>query len=328
MIGTEFFKGQGFGNQLFCYVSARSVALDNNLEFGTVGQDFFGAPRWNEKGAYFMDVDLGINAVKNDFDKVYIEKSYRHYTDECLHDVVHGCDISLFDEDLSKVSDSTLILGNMQSEKYFIHRKEEIKEWLKVKPEYDSYEFCNDNLCVMNMRGGEYVGLKELFLEKEYWLNSMANMRKINPQMQFMVITDDVQAAKKVLPDVPAYHFDIAKDYVSIKNARYLILSNSSFAFFPAFTSDTVKYTIAPKYWARHNVSDGYWATGQNIYTGWNYQDKDGMLFSSSECKTDFELYKKSNSIYLFSDKLATSNTIKKKLRLLKFNLMKVFNGK
>jgi hypothetical protein len=308
MIGTEFFQGQGFGNQLFCYVTARCVALDNNSKFGTISQKLFGAPRWNKNGAYFMDVDLGIDAVKNDFDKVYIEKSYRHYTDKCIHDVVHGCDISVYDEGLSNVSDSTLIFGNMQSEKYFIHRKEEIKEWLKVKPVYDSYEFCNDNLCIMNMRGGEYVGLKELFLEKEYWLNSMLNMRKINPQMQFMIITDDIQAAQRVLPDIPAYHFDIAKDYVSIKNARYLILSNSSFAFFPAFTSDTVKYIIAPKYWARHNVSDGYWATGQNIYTGWNYQDINGKLFTSNECNSEFEVFKEQSGIYKFQTKPMVSS--------------------
>jgi hypothetical protein len=133
-------------------------------------------------------------------------------------------------------------------------------------------------------------------------------MRKINPQMQFMIITDDIQAAQRVLPDIPAYHFDIAKDYVSIKNARYLILSNSSFAFFPAFTSDTVKYIIAPKYWARHNVSDGYWATGQNIYTGWNYQDINGKLFTSNECNSEFEVFKEQSGIYKFQTKPMVSS--------------------
>ena len=35
MIGTEFIDGQGLGNQLFCYVTARAVALENGCEFGT-----------------------------------------------------------------------------------------------------------------------------------------------------------------------------------------------------------------------------------------------------------------------------------------------------
>ena len=298
MIGTEFLYGQGFGNQLFCYVTARCVALDNNCVFGTIGQNLFGAPRWNKNGAYFMEIPLGSKAVKNDFDNIYIEKSYRHHINTCRHDMQRGCDISLFDDNLAHVKDSTLICGNMQSEKYFIHRRKEIKEWLKVKPEYDSCEFYCDNLCIINMRGGEYVGLKELFLGRQYWLNGMENMRKINPRMRFMIITDDVKTAGRVLPEVSAYHFDLAKDYASIKNAKYLILSNSSFAYFPAFTSETVECVIAPKYWARFNVSNGYWATGQNIYAGWNYQDRCGKLYSSDECNNEFEDYKKRTRVY------------------------------
>ncbi len=34
MIGTEFIDGQGLGNQLFCYVTARAVAEENGYEFG------------------------------------------------------------------------------------------------------------------------------------------------------------------------------------------------------------------------------------------------------------------------------------------------------
>jgi hypothetical protein len=32
MVGTEFIKGQGLGNQLFCYVSARCIARDLGYE--------------------------------------------------------------------------------------------------------------------------------------------------------------------------------------------------------------------------------------------------------------------------------------------------------
>ena len=35
MIGTQIMKGQGMGNRLFCYVTARAVAADRgqNLEY-------------------------------------------------------------------------------------------------------------------------------------------------------------------------------------------------------------------------------------------------------------------------------------------------------
>ena len=112
--------------------------------------------------------------------------------------------------------------------------------------------------------------------------------------MEFLAVTDDVSAAHKILPEVKAIRNDIGKDYVTIKNARYLLLSNSSFAVFPAFTSDELQYAIAPKYWARHNVSDGYWASEQNIYSCFHYMDRKGKVFSPEECRRELEEYKKS----------------------------------
>ena len=123
----------------------------------------------------------------------------------------------------------------------------------------------------------------------------MKKMRAIRADMEFIIITDDIDAARRVLPEVEAHHFDLAKDYTIIKNAHYLILSNSTFAFFPAFTSETVKYIIAPKYWARHNVSDGYWASEQNIYDGFWYMDRKGRLFSAQECRAELVEYKKTS---------------------------------
>ena len=123
-------------------------------------------------------------------------------------------------------------------------------------------------------------------------------MKKIDPNMEFMIITNDVKEASKILPGIPAYNFDLAKDYSIIKNAKYLLLANSSFAYFPAFTSTTVKYILAPKYWARHNVSNGYWASEQNIYEGWHYQDRHGRIFTWEECLKELEQYKQTSSLY------------------------------
>ena len=117
-----------------------------------------------------------------------------------------------------------------------------------------------------------------------------------------MIITNDVKEANKILPGIPAYNFDLAKDYSIIKNAKYLLLANSSFTYFPAFTSETVKYIIAPKYWARHNVSDGYWSSEQNIYTGFHYQDRKGNIFTAEECRKELEEYKKTSKKYKKAD--------------------------
>lgn len=300
MIGTEFIDGQGLGNQLFCYVTARAVAKENGYEFGTAGQERFAVNIHSDRGMYFMDVDLGYRITQEEKQNfsIYQDAETRLYIGNSKHDMEYGCYIAGRDEGIHHVKDNTLIYGNMQDESYFLPYLSDVKEWLKVKPEYDSYEYSRENLCIINMRGGEYTGSPELFIDKKYWIHGMAEMKKLRPDMEFMIITDDVESARKMLPGIPAFHFDIGKDYVTLKNAHYLLLSNSSFACLPAHTSETLKYAIAPKYWARHNVSDGYWASEQNIYSLFHYMDRKGRLFTAEECRKELEEYKKHSRKY------------------------------
>ena len=289
MLATEILRGQGIGNQLFCYVTARSIAHTRGLDFGIKDTGWSGDKRYNQSGFYWFDLDWG-QEVPDGLD-VYYEKEVRKKLNTCHHDMTVGCDVRGYDQGLMDVPDNTIIFGNMQDEKYFDHNKELVKEWLKVKEEYDTYEYMDDDVCVLNYRGGEYVGFHELYLTREYWLNAMENMTKINPNMKFVTITDDVKASQAMLPEIPAYHFTVDKDYAIIKNSKHVILSNSSFPFFAVYTSDTIENIIAPKYWARHNVSDGYWAMSQNIYSGWTYQDRNGNLSTAEECVKELEKY-------------------------------------
>lgn len=300
MVGTEFLKGQGLGNQLFCYVTARAVAEEKGYEFGTAGQEQFAVNIHSDRGMYFMDMDLGhiiTHEEKKNF-RIYQEAETRLFIGNSRHDMEHGCYISGRDELLQDVEDNTLIYGNMQDESYFVGQLDKVKQWLKVKPEYDSYEYSRENLCIINMRGGEYTGSPELFIDKSYWIHGIKEMKKIRPDMEFMIVTDDVETAGKMLPGIEAHHFDIGKDYVTLKNAHYLLLSNSSFACLPAHTSETLKFVIAPKYWARHNVSDGYWASEQNIYSLYHYMDRRGRLFTADECRRELQEYKEKSRQY------------------------------
>jgi hypothetical protein len=297
MLATEILKGQGIGNQLFCYVTTRSIAFDRGLEFGIKDSGWIGDKRYNQNGFYWMNLDLGYSVPDNM--QIYYERDKRIKLETCWHDMTHGCDIRKYDSDLVNVSDNTIIFGNMQDPKYFFHNKDLVKEWLKVKPEYDTYQYTDNNVCILNFRGGEYVGFSELYLTRKYWIDAMNNMSEINPNMEFVVITDDIKASQDMLPEIPAYHFSVDKDYAIIKNAKHVILSNSSFPFFAVFTSNTIENVIAPKYWSRHNVSDGYWASGQNLYSGWNYQDVEGNLQTYDECLIEFQKYSERNNLYV-----------------------------
>lgn len=298
MIGTELLAGQGLGNQLFCYVTTRCIAMSNGFAFSILGSETVANNMHSSCGMYFMELDYGVPSTKEDFQQIYYEKEDRLFLGNSRHDLTHGCYVTGVDEKLCHPVDGTLLYGNMQDEKYFYAYKDEICKWLKVKEEYDCMEYSNDNLCILHLRCSDYLDCPELYLRKKYWIDGMKNMKKINPKMEFMIITNDVKEASRILPGIPAYNFDLAKDYSIIKNAKYLLLSNSSFAYFPAFTSNTVKYVLAPKYWARHNVSDGYWASEQNIYRGWHYQDRHGKVFSYEECLEELEVYKKTSPLY------------------------------
>ena len=272
--------------------------MDNNLPFSILGKETVANNIHSSCGMYFMDLDYGVPSVKEDYKQVYYEKEDRIFIGNSKHDLTHGCYVTGVDEDMLHPEDGTLLYGNMQDEKYYIRHKDEIRQWLKVKEEYDCMEYSRDNLCILHLRCSDYLDCPELYLRKKYWKDGIRNMKKINPDMEFMIITNDVKEASKILPGIPAYNFDLAKDCSIIKNAKYLLLSNSSFAYFPAFTSTTVKYILAPKYWARHNVSDGYWASEQNIYEGWHYQDRHGKVFSAEECKRELEQYKQTSPLY------------------------------
>tara|TARA_R100001510_G_C7619248_1_gene180572 strand:- start:49 stop:942 length:894 start_codon:yes stop_codon:yes gene_type:complete len=292
MLATNILYGQGLGNQLYCYVSTRCIAADRGYDFCINNPEgALGDPRFNSEGVYWMDLDKGV-PFDNKIERVYEEKCIRLHLNTNWHDANIGCDIRGTDWDMKNIEDDTIIMGIMQSEDYFGHHKEEIKKWLKVKEEHDTHEYTKDNLCIMNFRGGEYMNSPTL-VSKRYWEKAMDNMRQVRSDMEFMVVTDDVASAKTFFPDLPCHHFDVGKDYAVIKNAKHVILSNSTFAFFPVFTSDTIENIVAPKYWARHEQSDGYWATEQNLYKDWMWQDRDGNLQTYDECKLELETYKK-----------------------------------
>lgn len=246
MIAGIFHKGSGIGNQLFRYVATRVLALDKGYEFGMYPDSFF-------KGSSFLELDMGR--------PVYHDAVLFKFFDE-KKVVENGVDIRGYDPEINFVEEDTFIDGEFQDERYFIHRLPEIREWLKVEP-LD----MPDDTCVINFRGGEYVGLTDLFLEKEYWEEAIEEMKKMSPNIKFEVHTDDPITAKEFFPDYPIIH-DMALNWRSIRYAKYLILSNSSFAILPALIGDAKKI-IAPRYWSRHNT--GVWALPQNYYKKFTY---------------------------------------------------------
>jgi len=292
VLATEFIHGQGLGNQLFCYVTTRMLAQRLGYDFGIGGLRNAGDSRVNKKGFYFMDLDYG-KEVPNNLTR-YDEYRHALWTDAQLR-----TDIRLTDKKLLSIDDNTIIYGNLQSEEYFGDRLDLVKSWLRVKEEYEHMDTNGKNICVMNFRGGDMAGNAGGFVPRKYWDNAIQRMLEYNSSMEFCIVTDDVETANQMLPDYPAYHVDVAWDYVAIKNARNVICTTSTFSCFPLWTSETLEYCIAPKYWFHHNLSQGWWSLGCSIYSyPTYYMDREGKLFTPEECKVEWEEYKKQSNIY------------------------------
>ncbi len=245
MIAGIFHEGSGLGNQLHRYVMTRVLAMDKGLEFGMIFPENF-------KGKDFMNLHMGV--LVHGLLHEYHEK-------KTLKD---GNDVRDYDWDgLLTIKDNTLIDGEFQGEKYYEHHLEKINEWLAVEPLN-----MPDDLCVIGFRGGEYVGVRDLFLESGYWMAAVKKIVMSNIGIRFEVHTDDVETAKKFFPDSPCIH-DVELNWRSIRYAKHLIIANSSFYILPALLNKDVKEIIAPKYWAGHNK--GYWQLEQNQYNKFTY---------------------------------------------------------
>lgn len=247
MLSTPCYNGQGLGNQLHNIVTVKCLALDKGLDFGVMFPERF-------KGHSFMKLDMGVKVPDAD---IPVEGEPPRSLPEPLQAYYREAMIGNgeYDPELQNMADNTLIHGNLQGVEYYQHRREEIKDWLKVEPLN-----MPDDVCVINFRGGEYKWVTDFFLPRSYWEQAIAMMKETNPNMKFEVHTDDPDEARKFFPDFPITK-NIGLNWRSVRYAKNIILSNSSFGFLPAWLNDDA-YIIAPKFWGRHNR--GYWFLAQN----------------------------------------------------------------
>jgi hypothetical protein len=271
MIFIAFKEGQGLGNQLWNYIACRCLAKKLKLDFCTVGEKNF-------KGKHFLKLDYGI-FLSNSNSNVFNE---RFYFDDELNYISH-----FYDERILDVKKNTLLNGYFQDQKYFFNYEDSISNFLNINNFEKNITEIDDDTCVINLRGGEYKRYKDLILPKKYWHDSINFMKDYKKIIKFIVVTDDYRYARTMFPNLEIISADVEKCYRAIMKAKYLILSNSSFSFFPIKTGRLKEFIIAPKYWARFGNKYNRWASPANLYNNWQWLDEKGKLFTSEECKEE-----------------------------------------
>ena len=70
---------------------------------------------------------------------------------------------------------------------------------------------------------------------------------------------------------------------INIYSCNYIILSNSSFGYFPVKLGIKPEIVIAPYQWSRFGNKYNRWASPCNYYKNWLWQNIDGNLVPESE---------------------------------------------
>jgi len=309
MIVTELYNGQGLGNQLWCYFVTKTIAKINNFEFGIMSTEKF-------KGKEFMSLDFGNevfggsgpeggppNLLPNGIPNYYREKMNFH--------PISRLDITEKDNDLLTIKDNTKIDGIMQCYDYIKNFRNEIISEINIFNDKNITDYIDDDICIIHIRGGDFNGSLAM-LNSEYYNNAMEHLKKINPNIKFFVVTDDINTSRRILPNViiigssnsgindyyKANHHlggPIWMDYTILNNCKNAIISSSSFAWWAIWTNKKIKNVIAPKYWAAYKQSDGYWSCGDSIVEDWSYLDRHNKISTSDECMSELINYKKTN---------------------------------
>ena len=301
MIGSEFYRGQGFGNQLWVYATIKSIANRKHLDFGFIGHEEF-------KGKSFMSLDLGTNVIwpKSKLPSHRVPTGFTRYAAEkrSFHPDFKW-ELNGFQEEFWDLKDGSFIDGCFQSERYIEDYQDEFAQTMAVEGE----EFDG---CLIHFRAGDYALIKDVFLPPTYYYDAMQRMQDLVPGVKFKIVTDGPKIASSLFPGIPIessgsvkvlanrWYFQqkserIGVDFSRIQNARYLILSNSSFSWWGAWTNSKVENVIAPKYWTKFNTSDGYWGLKDSLTKNWLWLDRDSRFSSYTECLSELEQFRLEN---------------------------------
>ena len=299
MLAASIHEHAGLGNQIWRYVCCRVFAEKLGYNFGV------SHPGWRGK---FLNIDWGEDPKMNvEEDSDYQSSSgFSYYKEESIHHASAPGEIGDPDLKFETLEDNTYINGTFQKMSYIEDYRDKICEWLTYDDKYKITDFSDDNICVIQLRGGDYTTGHSM-LPPEYYHQAMHHMRQNNPDVEFVIVTDDPKTAQRMIPNTPIigsataeekdpdqkfiswYEYTggpVSMDYTILNHAKYAIISSSTFAFWPIWTNKKLLNVIAPKYWFDYNRSDGWWRPKDGIVNdpAWLWMDKFGGLFESKTC--------------------------------------------
>ena len=305
MLATSIHEHAGLGNQIWRYVCCRVFAEHHGYEWGV------SHPGWRGP---FLNIDWGkeVNLnVEEDSDFQMVE-GFKHYYKERFdhHKRAPGC-IGIPDNKFYSLPDNCYINGTFQRMSYIEEHRNKICTWLTYDNKVTDY--AAEDYCVIQLRGGDYTTGHSM-LPPQYYQMAMQHMKDNNPDIKFVIVTDDPGTASQFLPGVPIVGSAVSEekdqyqkniswykypggpvgiDYSILNTAKYAIISASTFAFWPVWTNKDLVNLIAPKYWFDWSRSDGWWRMKDGIVNDqrWLWMDQQGGLYETNTCLEHAAVY-------------------------------------
>lgn len=208
------------GNQMFQYAVVRSIAEKNGYDF------HFDSRQW--LGHNLFDINLGSARAEI-----------------CKYEFREG---DCYDPEIWNIKDETRLVGYFQGDKYFDHDK--VRVWFMPKIDVP----CNPTICYIHFRGEDYnvMPWSMYQLPISYYNEAKERMLQIQPDLRFVVVTDDKAEAQKRFPQDEIISDTMERDFVLLYSAKYVIICNSTFSWWASWLNPN-NIVIAPQGWNHYN---------------------------------------------------------------------------
>lgn len=292
----NFLQGQGLGNQLWIFFSGIQIAkiLNCKIRFGN-GQFF--------KGFFLIKDDI--------IERKFIETK-KIFTIENQFETLSNLEVTDYSNIIKilkniLVSTDVELIGSLQNTDY-LPSENDIKHTLKKNLFHPTDE------CIIHVRGGDYRNTI-VKVSRKYLLAAIRFFEKST--LNFNIITDDKNYAKKLLPHIKIktsnpddfdkltnnhhYNIGIKEDFLNIANCKYNVLCASTFGFWACYIGSLFfeKKIIAPAYWFANRISKS-WSSPRNCYIkNWIYLNNKGKVIHAENGKLPNFISKKPKNKYL-----------------------------
>jgi hypothetical protein len=163
-----------------------------------------------------------------------------------------------------KVRTKLKLLGHFQNIQYFKASQNSfnLDEFYPRAPSKEFNDFLgrakSENLSIVHVRRTDFANHKATngLLSTQYYYKALKMLQKLEPNLKLLVVSDDMNEAKKVIPREFDYLTEFSENslpgnpaelLIALSFAKNFVLSNSSFILWSALLSQTPKYVIYPK---------------------------------------------------------------------------------